>query len=471
MRHILLSDMTLPLSDNSRENGLSFREKIETAKLLDRLHVDVIELAPIKNTRIDSLLVKSVATAVKNAAVALPVSPDLPGVDVAWAALKNACHPRLQLKAPMSAAQMEYFWHKKPAVMLDTIRQVIARCKELCPDVEFVAEDACRADSAFLTDAISAACESGATTVTVCDDAGLMLPEEMGAFLAVLKERLPILSELGLGVRISDTLGMANACAIEAIQAGATEIKTGCLPGVMATVAPLAQVLTVRGDVLDASCSLHQTELHRLLFQIDRMLRGEHNKRSAFEGIVRERDDATLTVHDELPAVRAAVQKLGYDLSEEDMAKVYEAFRAIADKKDEITARELDTMVASVAMQVPPTYTLESYVINCGSGIAASAHLRLLKNGSLMEGICLGDGSIDAAFLAMEQIIGHHYELDDFQLQSVTEGREAMGEALVRLRSEGRLYSGRGISTDIVGASIHAYISALNKIAYEEAAQ
>ena len=148
--------------------------------------------------------------------------------------------------------------------------------------------------------------------------------------------------------------------------------------------------------------------------------------------------------------------------------KVYEAFKVIADKKEKVGAKELDAIVASAAMQVPPTYVLESYVVNAGNIISATAHLKLKKGDKVQEGVSLGDGPIDAAFLAIEQITGQHYELDDFQIQSVTEGREAMGQTVVKLRSEGKVYSGRGISTDIVGASIHAYLSALNKIVYEE---
>ena len=124
--------------------------------------------------------------------------------------------------------------------------------------------------------------------------------------------------------------------------------------------------------------------------------------------------------------------------------------------------------MASAAMQVPATYHLDTYVITAGNTISATAHLKLTKADGCMEGISIGDGPIDAAFLAIESITGCHYELDDFQIQAVTEGREAMGQAVVKLRSSGRLYSGKGISTDIVGASIHAYISALNKIVYEE---
>ena len=120
-------------------------------------------------------------------------------------------------------------------------------------------------------------------------------------------------------------------------------------------------------------------------------------------------------------------------------------------------------------MQVPSVYRIVNYVITCGNLTSAMATLTLEREGEKQQGVCAGDGPIDAAFLAIEQIIGHHYELADYQIQTVTEGREAMGSALVKLRSNGKLYSGNGISTDVIGASIRAYISALNKIVYEDA--
>jgi 2-isopropylmalate synthase len=119
-------------------------------------------------------------------------------------------------------------------------------------------------------------------------------------------------------------------------------------------------------------------------------------------------------------------------------------------------------------MQVPSTYKLVTYVINSGNTFSSSAHVTVQKSGKTLQAISLGDGPIDAAFKALEQIVGHHYELDDFQIHAVTEGREAVGSALVKLRSEGTLHAGQGVSTDIIGASIRAYLDALNKIVYEE---
>ena len=144
-----------------------------------------------------------------------------------------------------------------------------------------------------------------------------------------------------------------------------------------------------------------------------------------------------------------------------------QTIRYMTAKKRSVRTKELEAIIATTALQVPPAYKLISYVTNSGNVISSMADVKLEKNGKELEGVCVGDGPIDAAFKAIEQIIGHHYELDDFQIQSVTEGREAVGSAIVKLRSEGKLYSGQGISTDIIGASIRAYINALNKIVYE----
>ena len=468
MRTIALSDITLKTSNGL---ALSFKEKIELAKLLDRLNVSGIELAPIQNQKIDSLLVKSVAMAAKNAIVAVPVSQNVESVDTTWAAVKEAKKPRLQVQAPMSPTQMEYFWHKKPDKMLEAIAQLVKACREKCADVEFIADDACRSEREFLYQAVKTAIEAGATTVTLCDAAGLMFPEEFSAFINDVKANVPETAIVKLGVLCSNALSMAGACAIAAIRAGADEIKAVSCASDVTALSDIAAILKNRGDSFELGCSIRHAEIKRITAQIE-WLCSSRGQNSLYDGGVSAVADAAnmvLSVHDDLAAISKAVEKLGYTLSDDDNAKVYEAFQAIAAKKENVSARELDTIVASVALQVPPTYQLDKYVINCGNAISASAHIRLIKEGSVLEGICLGDGPIDAAFMSIEQVIGHHYELDDFQIQSVTEGREAMGETVVRLRSGGKLYSGRGISTDIVGASILAYLSALNKIVYEEA--
>jgi 2-isopropylmalate synthase len=165
--------------------------------------------------------------------------------------------------------------------------------------------------------------------------------------------------------------------------------------------------------------------------------------------------------------VEGYVAQLGYELSEEDMGKVYDAYRRIAVHKP-VSSLDLDIIIANSALDVPATYTVKDYVINSGNTISATANIYLEKDGQILNGLAVGDGPIDAAFRAFENILGHHYELDDFRISSVTEGREAMGKAFIKLRNDGKLFSGQGISTDIIEASIRAYVAAVNKIVYEE---
>ena len=469
MNQILISDVTM--KQQGMENALSFKEKIELSKLLDKLGVSVIELEPIVQIKTDSLRIKSVAAAVKESVVAVPVALNGESVQQTWNALKEAKKPRLQVCAPVSPVQMEYLLHKKPDAMLAAIKETVCACRGLCADVEFVADDATRSDPAFLYEAVNTAIDAGAATVTVCDTAGAMLPNEFTAFIRELYANVPKLKEVRLGVSCSDNLSMADSCAIAAVRYGAGEIKAAAYRENVVSLPNVAKVLSAKGEFYNARCSVNTTVMKRITDQIAWMCRTERSKTSPFDNGVQEDDGGVyLTGHDDITAVMKVASRLGYDLSEEDGASVYEAFRAIADKKEKVGARELDAIVASAAMQVPPTFTLDSFVVTSGNTISASANLKLVKNGKTLAGVSLGDGPIDAAFLAIESITGRHYELDDFQIQSVTEGREAMGQTVVKLRSEGKVYSGRGISTDIVGASIRAYINALNKIVYEEEA-
>ena len=469
MKRILLSDVTMKQLRTSRAFSLSFKEKIELARLADRLHADVIELEGVTNKKADSLLIKSVASAVQSGEVAAPVELNAESVETVWAALRGAKKPRLQVPAAVSPVQMEYLFRKKPAGMLEAVRDTVAACREKTGNVEFIAEDATRADAAFLYEAIAAAIGAGAAAVTLCDAAGEMLPEEFAAFIRQVRENVPALAGVRLGVSCSNALAMADACAVAAALDGADEIKAASYPVETASLKNVAHILAAKGEAAGLSTGVRTVELNRVTEQIARLCRAEKGRGTGLDAAPREElGEIALTVHDTPEAVRAAVQKLGYELDEADAAAVYAEFQTIAARRGKIDYRELDAIVAAAAMQVPPAYTLLSYVVNSGNVITSMASVKLQRGGETLEGASLGDGPIDAAFLAVEQIAGRHYDLDDFQIRAVTEGKEAMGETVVRLRAEGKLYAGRGISTDIIGASIYAYINALNKIVYEE---
>lgn len=455
------------MKQTSEDLRLTFKEKIELSKLLDKLGVDLIELDGIKNPRIDALLIKSIVAAVSNSRIAVPVELlNEDNLERTWAALKNAKNPRLQVCAATSPVQIEYLFHKKPEAMLDAISRTVTACRALCPDVEFVAGDATRSEGEFLEKAIEAAISAGATTVTLCDTAGTMLPREFADFIQHQYQSIPALSKVTLGVCCSNTIAMADACAVMAVAEGAGQIRAAAHTLTESSLPNIVRILTAKSDSLDSCIGVNATQLSRITAQIDRFFQTGKGKSTASGA---DADDGIfLTAYDTAEAVAAATVRLGYDLSDEDTQKVYAAFKQIADKKEKVSFKELDAIVASSAMQVPATYKLDTYVITSGNTISATAHIKLIKNDTTVEGVYIGDGSIDAAFQAIEKITGCHYELDDFQLQAVTEGREAMGQTVVKLRAGDKVYSGRGISTDIVGAGIQAYLSALNKIVYEE---
>ncbi|MBO5247578.1 MAG: hypothetical protein J6B28_10010 [Eubacterium sp.] len=468
MDQIKISDVTM--KQTGKEFSLSFKEKLEIPKLLDKLNVSVIELEGIAQPKIDALRIKSVASVVKNSIIAVPVALSTDSVEATWNALKEAAHPRLQVVASVSPVQMEYLFHKKPDAMLAAIKETICACCEKTADVEFIADDATRSDAAFLYEAIRTAISAGATTITVCDATGSSLPDELGAFIDALYENVSELKNVVLGISCSNELAMADACAIASIQHGVREIKAAAYPINQTSLPHVSRLLATKGDAFDVCCSVRTVEMKRIIKQIDWMCHTSRSKNSPFDNGVQDMDEnAQFTSRDNMATILKAVEKLGYDLNEEDKAQVWDAFQKISSKKDVISSKELDTIVASAAMQVPATYLLDTYNITASNVSSSMAYMKLEKDGQLLEGSALGDGPVDAAFLALENILGCHYELDDFQIRSVTEGREAMGEAVVRLRSNGKLYSGRGTSTDIVGSSIQAYISAINKIVYEEA--
>ena len=470
MEKLSIADITLKQAAKSAEYSLSFREKIEIAKLLDKANVSVIELPAITKETTDVLLIKSIASCVKNSVIAVPVNLSEQDVERVAEALKVANKARIQVIVPTSTVQMEYICKKKPPMVLEMIKELVSKAKESGYDVEFVADDATRSEADFLYKAIDTAVSSGASTVTLCDTAGTMLADEISTFVDDAYTAVPAIETVAVGIQCSDEVNMSCACCISAIKSGVKEIKVSSINGKeSAALEPVCKAIRIHSDELKVETGIRMTEFGRITKQIDWIANSKRSKTSPFDfGVSSADNDFILNEHDDITEVSKAVKSLGYDLSQDDISKVYEAFKRISGKKT-VGAKELDAIVASAAMQVPTTYFIESYVINSGNVISATANITLRKNDEKISGLSNGDGPIDAAFLAIEQIIGRHYELDDFQIQSVTEGREAMGSAIVKLRSDGKLYSGKGISTDIIGASIRAYLNAVNKIVYEEA--
>ena len=461
MKKIGVSDYTLKVLCQERAVPLLFREKTALASGIDNFGADIIELCPIKNLKEDTIVYRTISSAVKNSEVAIPVGFTAEDVKNAWDCVKEADKPCLQVSVPVSTVQMEYLYHLKEEKMLLKIEELCKAAKELCSNVEFEALDATRADEAFLIKACKKAEECGVQRITVCDDAGLLMPEEFEKLVCLLKKECSV----KIFVRVSDNLNMAVACAMDAVKAGADGVKSAVAGKNVLLTDKFADAVIARGESFSVYTGLKKTEIHNDINNIIKNI--IHDSYSSLNHDT-GKDSVFLDAESSITQVAEAAALLGYELSDEDVGNVYKALLRVCERKSSVGAKELEAIIASSALQVPSTYHLESYTANSSNIKTAMANVVLTKDGEKLCGVSTGDGPIDAAFRAIEQSIGYHYELDNFEIQAVTEGKEAIGSALVRLRNNGKLYSGDGLSTDIVGASIRAYINALNKIVFEE---
>lgn len=462
MKKISIADITLKKLSEEREISLLFREKSAIANCADLLGADVVELPAVKNLREDTIIYKTIAQNVRNAVLAVPVGFNKEDVASTWECIKEAAKPRLLVELPVSTIQMEYTYHVKQAVMLEKIAELVKEAKNYCADVEFCALDATRADLDFVISAVKEAEKNGATVVTVTDNAGVSTPEEIADLVKTVKEAVNV----PLYVAVSDRINMGVASALSAIKSGADGVKCAMAGKDVLLTAEFSDAVTVCGAQIGVKTDLDNTKIHS---SIDDMLSNINHEDYDAQNVVSEKKKILLDADCTMAQVANAATVLGYDLSDSDVGNVYKALMQVCEKKGAVGAKEFEALVASSAMQAPSTYHFETYTTTSSNVSSSMSQVTLKCNDEIMVGVSNGDGPIDSAFRAIEQCIGHHYELDDFQVQSVTEGKEALGSALVRLRNNGKLYSGNGTSTDIVAASIRAYINALNKIVFEEA--
>lgn len=463
MKRITISDTTLKQKESK---SLTFRQRLELVKFLDRLGTDVIEIPPLANMREDSLFIKSVSESVKNASICVcSTNPSKEETDTLYNLTGKALKRRMQIALPVSSVQMEYFFHKKAESMLSLIKESVSYAKSLPGwEVELLLKDAGRAEMSVLKKAEEEGAD--ADIITICDDDSAFMPQNIVPFLKeVISGGFP---SHRYAVQITNNLHLADVNSIYALEAGVSEIKTQCVSPFFASTENIVRILSGKSEELGCDTSVNTIEISRIMSLINKMYMPERDARTPFEDGVRDKtSNAVFTLSDTREDIAREIRALGYELSEEEFETVFKVFKDVAKKKASVHTRDLEAIIASSAMQITPTYTLDYFIINAGNTISATSHVRMKRSGEILEEVSVGDGPIDASFLAIEKITGRHYELDDFQIQTVTEGREAMGEAIVKLRANGRVYSGRGVSTDIIGSSIMAYVNALNKIEYD----
>ncbi len=463
MQNVTVSDSSLKNREKATLS-FNFKEKLEIAKRLSDLNTDVLELGPISSDKADEVLIKTVAACVKKSKIAVYGGETEESIKKAVDLVSGAKNKRIILEIPVSPVYMEYAKSKKPKAVLEQLEKLTVKAASLIGDVEVSLYDATRAEPEFLYTAVKTAIVSGAKTISLIDLAGTMLYCEFYEFIENIFKNVPELSGVDLTVSCSDkySLGVSNSFA--AIEAGAKGVKlsasgAGDLPSIETFVSAIDSIGIKKGF----NVSLNKTGLKRILGQINSIAAGNGaaNEPSAKED--NEEFKADLTKSE----INKLVKSMGYDLGSDDLEAVYSEYLRIAGRKT-VTKKDLEVIVASSSLQVPPTFTVDKFSVQSSNVLKATASVALIKGGKTYFGLSYGNGPIDAAFMAIEEIVGMHFELDDFVISSITEGKEAMAETLVKLRYNGKIFSGRGISTDIIGAGIRAYVNAVNKIVYED---
>jgi len=503
-RRIYIFDTTLRDGEQSPGCSMNLHEKLEVAKQLERMKVDVIEAGFAISSPGDFQAVKAIAETIKDCTVASLSRALTQDIDRSWEAIKNAVSPRIHVFIATSPIHMKYKLRMTPEEVLERTKSMVAYAKKYCSDIEFSAEDATRSDPEFLYQVFEAAIKAGATVINVPDTVGYTTPEEFYELIKNIKENVSNIDKAQISVHCHNDLGMAVANTLAAARAGATQLEC-TINGIgeragNAAVEEVVMAIKTRPHLYDMDVRMDTTQIYRSSKLISRITgvsvqpnkaivganafaheSGIHQhgvlaEKSTYEIITPEsiglsRNNMVLGKHSGRHAFEDRLKALGYNLSKEELDEAFVKFKELADKKKVVQDADLEVLLQHKSVQVPEIYKLDRFVINTGNTITATANVRLIKqNGDnqIIEEVSTGDGPIDAAFKAIDKIAGVNFTLEDYSLRSVTEGQDAQGEAYVKIRSDSRLYTGKGVSTDVFEASVLAYVNAINKMIFEE---
>ncbi len=498
-RNLTIFDTTLRDGEQAPGCSMSLSEKLEIARALEKLGVDVIEAGFPVISPGDFESAQKIAGTLRRAAVAGLARATKKDIDAAWDALKDAVHPRIHVFLATSPVHMEFKLKKTPEEVLAIIAEMVAYAAAKCPDVEFSAEDATRSEPAFLARAVETAIRAGATTINIPDTVGYATPAEMAEIIAYLKANVPGIEGVALSVHCHNDLGMAVANSLASVAAGATQVE-GTVNGIgeragNAALEEIAMSVHTRPDRYPVGIGLDTTRIYatsRLVYNvlglvapINKAIVGgnafaheagihQHGvlaNRATYEimtpqsvGLVQNK--MVLGKHSGRHAVETRLSELGYALSQEELNDLFDRFKVLADKKQNINDMDLLALVSHKIVQAQGVYALDRFTVNSGNYVSSSAVVRLKRGDELIEEVCLGDGPIDAAFNAVDKIMrfDQPHFLDDYAIHTVSEGKDAQGEAMVRIQCGDRSVVGRGLSTDVIEASILAYVAGMNKL-------
>lgn len=499
MRHIKIFDTTLRDGEQAPGCSMHIKEKLEVALALEKLNVDVMEAGFAASSQGDFESVKAIAEQVRNCSVASLARSVKKDIDLAWESVKKGVDPRIHIFIATSPIHMQYKLKMSEDLVLETIAEMTKYTKNYLSNVEFSAEDATRSNWDFLAKAVYTAIKYGATTINIPDTVGYTTPREMYDVIKYLRDNVENIDKATLSVHCHNDLGLAVANSLAAVEAGANQVEcTVNGLGERAGNAALEEVvmaITTRKNLYQGETRIITKEIYRtsnlvyktlgLRAPINKAIVGDnafaHEAGIHQHGVMQNREtyeimspqsiglpsnNMVFGKHSGKHAIWARLKELGHELSQEEMAEFFINFKNLADKKRSVTDVELIALIGQKeAPYIEQEYKLDRFTINSGNNITSTAVIRLNFNGQLIEKVAMGHGPVNAAFNAVDKIIKKpEYTLDDYSVQSVTDGNDSLGEATVRIKCGDKVYSGTGLSTDIIEASIKAYLNGINKL-------
>ncbi|HNX81103.1 MAG TPA: 2-isopropylmalate synthase [Candidatus Omnitrophota bacterium] len=498
MDKLIIFDTTLRDGEQAPGASLNPAEKLEIAYALAAMGVDVIEAGfPIASPgELES--VKQISKSVKNAVICALARCIQADIDAAAEAVKPAENPRIHVFLATSKIHMQYKLKKAEDEILRLAVESVKYAKKFCSDVDFSPEDASRTEPAFLHRVVQAVIDAGATTVNIPDTVGYSEPDEFGKIIRLISENVPNIKKAIVAVHCHNDLGLAVANSLAAVKYGARQVEcTVNGIGERAGNASLEEIVMAIRTRKDVYRMVETTIDTKQIYKVSRLvskLTGlpvapnkaivganafRHESGIHQDGVLKERstyeiiksedvgyvgDALFLGKHSGRHALSARLKDLGFKLTEEELEKLYTRFKELADKKKQIFDEDLLTLVEDEVKLIKPVWILDSFEINSGTKLIPSATVLLRYKGKAVSGKSNGDGPVDACFKALDKATGIKGELQDYRIEAVTKGKDALGEVGLKLKAKGSVVIGRGSSTDIIEASVRAYISALNKI-------
>jgi len=523
---VRIFDTTLRDGEQSPGATMTSAEKLEIARGLARLGVSVIEAGFPAASPDDLEGVRRIALEVGNP---LPGDEELGhrvpiicglaraskgDIDAAWEAVQHAAHPRIHTFLATSPIHMRYKLRMDPEEVVDRVKEMVTHAKSLCDDVEFSPEDAGRSDPEFLYLVLEEAIKAGATTLNIPDTVGYTTPEEFGGLIAGIMANTPGIEKAIVSVHCHNDLGLATANTLAGIQAGARQAEV-TINGIgeragNTSLEEVVMTLLTRRSVFGLETGIDTTQIARMSRMVsnytgipvqpnkavvganafaheagihqDGMLKNQMTYEIMRpETVGLNRSKLVLGKHSGRHALKAHLEEMGYEMSQEDLDRTFERYKELADKKKVITDADLEALIEDQVYQTQEIFSLDGLQVACGTMGMPTATVRLRgPDGELNLHATVGTGPVDATYKAIDAIIGAPNTLLEFNVHAVTEGIDAIGEVTVRLqadngsiphrtspqngRTHARSFGGYGADTDIIVASAKAYLAALNKL-------